>query len=137
MPDNIRVQADPAEGEAPSKNAGYSADSLTTDSLQDITEIARKLAAHGGGVASLDLAFDLVLHGIVQQARAISGATGAAIALNRDGKMVCRATTGANAPDLGVSVEAAAGLTGTCLKTGTVQTCLDTESDPGVDPRTC
>jgi len=136
MPDNIRAQADLVGGERPSKSSG-SASYLTTDSVQDITEIARTLAAHGGGVASLDLAFDIVLHGIVEQARAASGATGAAIALNRDGKMVCRATTGANAPDLGVSVEAAAGLTGTCLKTGTVQTCLDTESDPGVDPRTC
>ena len=137
MPNNIRVQADPAEGEAQSKNAESSADSLTTDSLQDIREIARKLAAHGGGAASLDLAFDLVLHGIVQQARAVSGATGAAIALNRDGKMVCRATSGENAPDLGVSVGAASGLTGSCLKAGAIQLCQDTESDSRVEPDTC
>jgi len=137
MPDNIRVQADLAEGETPSKNEGSAADSLTTDSLQDITEIARKLAAHGGGAASLDLALDLVLHAIVEQARALSGATGAAIALNRDGKMVCRATTGENAPDLGVSVGAASSLTRSCLKAGAIQHCQDTESDSRVEPETC
>jgi TonB family protein len=133
MADNIRVQADLAEGERPSKSLSY----LTTDSLQDITEIAQKLAAHGGGAASLDLAFDLVLHEIVEQARAVSAATGAAIALMRDGNMVCRATSGENAPDLGVSVGAASGLTGSCLKVGAIQHCRDTESDVRVDPETC
>lgn len=137
MPDNTRVQADLAGSKIPSKSTDSAASLLATDSLQEITEIARKLAAHGGGSPSLDLAFDLVLHEIAEQARAASGATGAAIALTRDSQMVCRATTGDNAPDLGVSVEAASGLTGTCLKTGNVQWCMDTESDPGVDPETC
>ncbi len=136
MPVNIGLKANMAQGEAGARSSG-SALSSAPDSSQDITDIARKLAAHGGGAASLDLAFDLVLHGIVEQARTASGATGAAIALNRDGKMVCRATTGENAPDLGVSVDAASGLTGICLKTGTVQHCMDIESDPGIDAETC
>ena len=137
MPDNTRVQADLAGSKTPSKSTDSAASSLATDSLQEITEIARKLAAHGGGSPSLDLAFDLVLHEIAEQARVASGATGAAIALTRDGKMVCRATTGDNAPDLGVSVEAASGLTGICLRTGNVQQCVDTDSYPGVDAETC
>jgi TonB family protein len=137
MPDNTRVQADPAGAEMPSKRPDSVASSLAIDSLQDITEIARKLAAHGGGLASFDLALDLVLHEIVEEARISSGATGAAIALIRDGRMVCRATTGENAPDLGVSVEAASGLTGTCLKTKAIQHCEDTETDLRVDPDTC
>lgn len=136
MPDNTRAHADRG-GETRSKNSGSASSSLATDSSQDITEIARKLVAHGGGAASLDLAFDIVLHGIVEQARAASGATGAAIALNREGKMVCRATTGENAPDLGVRVEAGSRLTVICLKTGAVQHCRDTESDPRVEPETC
>jgi TonB family protein len=137
MPDNIRVQADLTGIEASSNNAGSAANSLPTDSSQDITEIAQKLTVHGGRAASLDLAFDLVLHEIVEQARALSGATGAAIALTRDGKMVCRATSGENAPDLGVSVGAASGLTASCLKAGAIQHCQDTESDARVDPETC
>lgn len=136
MPENSRAQAELAGGEMSSKDSG-SPPSFAADSSQDFTEIARKLAAHGGGAVSLELAFDLFLHGIVQQARAASGAMGAAIALNRDGKLVCRATTGENAPDLGVSVGVASGLTRDCLKTGAIQHCQDTESDSRVDPETC
>jgi len=137
MPDNTPEPTALAGREAPSKSPDPAPSARATDSLQDVTNIARKLAAHGGGTASLDLAFDLVLHEIVEQARAVSGATGAAIALSRDGKMVCRATTGESAPDLGVSVEAASSLTRTCLKNATIQQCQDTEADPRVDSETC
>ena len=102
-----------------------------------IADVARKLAAAGGGDLSLDLALDLVLHETVKQARTVTGATGAAIALRRDGKMVCRATTGANAPDLGVRVETDSGLSGACLSSGEVQQCADTQADPRVDAQTC
>jgi hypothetical protein len=67
----------------------------------DVATIAKTLAAHGGGAASFDLALDLILNEVVEQARLATGATGAAVALARDGEMVCRATTGADAPDLG------------------------------------
>lgn len=137
MADKTRGQADLAGSKTSSKSADPAPFPLATDSLQDITEIARKLAAYGGGSASLDLAFDLVLHEIVERARTASNATGAAIALIRNGQMVCRATTGENAPDLGVNVEAASGLTGTCLRTGSIRHCRDTESDPSVDAETC
>ena len=51
--------------------------------------------------------------------------------------MVCRATTGGNAPDLGMRVETDSGLTGACLATGEVQQCSDTESDPRVNAEAC
>jgi hypothetical protein len=63
--------------------------------------LARTLAAHGGGTSSADLALELVLNGIVEQACVATTATGAAIALLCGGEMVCRATSGTNAPDLG------------------------------------
>lgn len=103
----------------------------------DVTEVFRKLAAHGGGEVSFDLALDLVLNELVQLARDATGATGAAIALERDGEMVCRATTGGNAPDLGVRVETTSGLTGSCLQTGETQLCSDTETDGRVDAEAC
>jgi TonB family protein len=99
----------------------------------DVTEVARTLAAHGGGVASFDLALDLVLNEVVEQARLATGATGAAIALARAGEMVCRATTGGDAPDLGVRLETTSGLSGACLQTGTIQRCNDADSDPRVN----
>jgi len=102
-----------------------------------VTEVARTLAAHGGGALSVDLAFDLVLHEVVEQARITSGATGAAIALFRDGELVCRATSGENAPDLGVRVETASSLAGSCVTTGEIQQCRDTETDPRVNAGAC
>ncbi len=110
---------------------------LPSQTSSDITDIARKLAAHGGGTGSLDLALDLVLHDIVERAREATGATGAAIALAREGEMVCRATTGENAPDLGVRVETTSGLVGACLHTGEIQYCRDAESDSRVNREAC
>ena len=103
----------------------------------DVAELARTLAAHGGGAESFDLALDLVLNEVVEQARLATGATGAAIALARSGEMVCRATTGADAPDLGVRVETRSGLSGACLQTGKIQQCGDTETDPRVNAEAC
>jgi TonB family protein len=102
-----------------------------------LAELAATLASHGGGSASADLALDLVLNEIVEQARLATTATGAAIAMARDGEMVCRATTGENAPDLGVRLNTRSVLSGACLRTKEVQRCDDTENDPRVDPAAC
>jgi TonB family protein len=50
--------------------------------------------------------------------------------------MVCRATTGRNAPDLGVRLDTA-GFSADCLRMGTLQRCDDTETDPRVDATAC
>jgi TonB family protein len=106
-------------------------------SAREVTDVFRTLAAHGGGAASFDLALDLVLNEVLQQARLLTGATGAAIALARNGEMVCRATTGGDAPELGVRFEMTSGLSGACLQTGTIQQCGDTETDPRVNAAAC
>lgn len=102
-----------------------------------LAELAATLAFHGGGTASADLALDLMLNEVVDQARLATTATGAAIALARGEEMVCRATTGDNAPDLGVRLNTHYGLSGACVQTGEVQHCDDTEADPRVDAETC
>jgi TonB family protein len=112
-------------------------DVVSAGDPRDVAEVARALAAHGGGEASFELALDLVLHEVVEQARLATGATGAAIALARAGEMVCRATSGPDAPDLGVRLETTSGLSGACLQTGTVQLCGDTETDSRVDAEVC
>jgi len=119
------------------ESSGHVGDVVSSQNPRDVVEVAKTLAAHGGGEASFDLALDLVLNEVVEQARLATGATGAAIALARAGEMVCRATTGADAPDLGVRLETKSGLTGACLQTGIVQQCWDTETDPRVDPEAC
>jgi TonB family protein len=106
-------------------------------SAREVTDVFRTIAAHGGGAASFDLALDLVLNQVVEQARLATGATGAAIALARAGEMVCRATSGADAPELGVRLDMTSGLSGACLQTGTIQRCSDTETDPRVNAEDC
>lgn len=102
----------------------------------EIRGLTSTLAANGGGEASGNLALDLVLNQIVEQACLATGATGSAIALTRDGEMVCRATTGRTAPDLGVRLDNA-GFSAECLRVGTLQRCDDTETDPRVDASAC
>lgn len=103
----------------------------------NLTEVAQTLAAHGGGALSVDLAFDLVLNDVVEQARTVTGATGAAVALFRDGELTCRATSGENAPDLGVRVDGSSGLAGACVSSGEIQHCRDTEADERVNAEAC
>ena len=102
-----------------------------------VTKVAQTLAAHGGGVLSVDLALDLVLNDVVEQARSVTAATGAAIALFRDGELTCRATSGENAPDLGVRVDGSSGLAGACVSSGEIQHCPDTETDARVNAEAC
>jgi TonB family protein len=98
-----------------------------------LAELTATLASHGGGTHSADLALDLLLNEIVEQARLATTATGAAIALVRDEEMVCRATTGASAPGLGDRLSTRSGLSGACVQTRRVQRCDDIEIDPRVD----
>jgi GAF domain-containing protein len=102
-----------------------------------LKELATALSAHGGGALSADLALDLVLNEIVEHARLATGATAAAIALVRGDEIVCRATTGANAPDLGVELDVHSGLSGACVQSKKWQRCDDTETDSRVDAEIC
>lgn len=95
------------------------------------------LSAHGAGVLSADLALDLVLNKIVELARESTQATAAAIALTRDGEIICRAATGESAPDLGTRLSSDSGLSAACVQTGNWQRCDDSESDPRVDAELC
>jgi TonB family protein len=114
-----------------------SADPVAPEPISDVDQIAKKLAAFASGDVARDLALDLVLNEAVEQARTATGATGAAIALIRDGEMVCRATMGKNAPDLGVRVDMTSGLPGASLITGKVQQCSDTEEGGLVNAEVC
>jgi len=82
------------------------------------------------------LALDLVLNELVVRAATATRASSAALALKRGDEMVCRAATGAHAPDLGIPLNTTDGLSGACLRTRQSQLCLDTETDPRVDAAT-
>jgi len=115
---------------------GATADSELADGVA-LRELANALSANGGGALSADLALDLVLNEIVEHARLATGATAAAIALARGDEIVCRATTGSNAPDLGVHLNVHSGLSGACVQSKKWQRCDDTETDSRVDAEVC
>jgi TonB family protein len=97
---------------------------------------ARFAAQSGGGLSpelSADLALEIVLNEIVERACLATGATGAAIVLQRDGEMVCRARSGSTAPELGSRLDAASGLSGECIRTRRTQRCQDVLADQLVD----
>ena len=96
-------------------------------------EAVRILEQHLRAGFPPDLAVDLVLNELVIRAAEATHATAGALALLRNGEMVCRAATGHPAPDLGFPINLRDGLSGACLKTHQAQICADTESDPRVE----
>lgn len=84
-----------------------------------------------------DLALDLRLREILQQAHLTITASGAVIALARGTKMVCRATVGDKAPELGVCLNTRSGLAGACIQTREMQLCDDTLVDRRVNTTVC
>jgi TonB family protein len=117
------------------KNAALPAGCSGAES--DLGELAALFAAQSGGglsaEVSADLALEIVLNEIVEQACLATGATGAAIVLVRDGEMMCRASSGANVPELGAPLGNESGLTAECIKTGQAQRCDDAQADPRAD----
>lgn len=115
--------------------------STASGSESDLARLAALFSAHGGGrfsaQFSAELALEIVLNEIVEQACLTTGATGAAIILLRDGEMVCRATSGDTAPELGARFDSASGITGECIQSRSVQRCDDALSDPRADIETC
>jgi TonB family protein len=103
----------------------------------DFAQLAACFSAKsGGGLSpelSTELALEIVLNEVVEQACLTTGATGAAIALERDGEMVCRASSGATAPTLGSRMDAASGLSGESIRTRRTQRCEDVLADSRVD----
>jgi TonB family protein len=113
-------------------------DSVIAKRGSDFAELVAKLGAHSGGKIPEDLtgelALDIVLNEIVEQACRDTGASGAAIALARGEEMVCRASTGGNAPELGTPLDTNSGLSGACLRSREIQRCDDTLTHPDADP---
>ena len=138
MTQNPMVRPDlPGETSSGEKVSEESNSAAPIQNQHELSHVAKTLAVYGGGALAFDLALDLVLNEVVEQARSATEATGAAIALDRSGEMECRATTGSSAPDLGVRLETKSGLSGACITTGQIQNCSDTETDARVDAEAC
>jgi GAF domain-containing protein len=99
-------------------------ESTALSSLKDMIEVG-------------DRTLDSILTTIVDTARQLTGASAGALAMWKDGAMVCRARSGDTAPPLGAELSAGAGISGECLSTGRIQNCADTENDALVDMDVC
>jgi TonB family protein len=131
----------PESSDAPKSKGAPAADEsgrrLEPEAASQLLRWQGILNAHGGASVSADLALDLVLNEIAEVTRESTHASAAAIALARDGEIVCRATTGDGAPELGARLSGDTGLSAACVKTGNWQRCDDSENDARVDPQLC
>ena len=82
---------------------------------------------------------DAALQLLADRAQYITGASGAAIALRRGEHkdMLCRASAGSNAPELGALLSMEYGLSGECVRTRQLLRCDDAERDPRVNRDVC
>jgi hypothetical protein len=82
---------------------------------------------------------DAALQLLAERAQYITGASGAAIALRRGlhNDMLCRASIGSNAPELGALLSMEYGLSGESVRTRKVLRCDDAERDPRVNREGC
>jgi TonB family protein len=88
-------------------------------------------------IAAGNHGLDPILETLVGVARELTGASAAALAMWKEGAMVCRARSGDLAPVLGAQLNAKTGISGECLRAGKIQHCADTENDPLVDLEVC
>ncbi len=102
----------------------------------DYTEMLGALSAVQREAESFGPNLDAALRLIADRAQAFTRATGAAIALQQDDEMICRASAG-DAPPVGARLQAGSGFSGECVKSGRLLRCDDSETDPRVDQESC
>ncbi|MBZ5705922.1 MAG: GAF domain-containing protein [Acidobacteriia bacterium] len=74
---------------------------------------------------------------LAERAQYITGASGAAIALREGAHMICRASAGASAPELGAHLQVNSGLSGESVRTQQILRCDDAETDTRVNRESC
>ena len=103
-----------------------------TDTLAAVTAVQHQVEALGAD-------FGAALQLIAESAHSLTRASGAAVALpDTDPEfMVCRASSGDDAPPVGARLHVGSGFSGECVKTGVLLRCDDSETDVRVDRERC
>jgi putative methionine-R-sulfoxide reductase with GAF domain len=97
-------------------------------------------SADAGSKSLMEMArrdLEAALQLLAERAQYITGASGAAIALREGSAMICRASAGPSAPELGAEVQIKSGLTGESVRTRKVLRCDDAETDSRVNRESC
>jgi len=103
-----------------------------TDTLAAVSVVQRQVETLGSD-------FSGALQLIAQRAEALMHASGSAIALAEADPdfMICRASSGPDAPPVGARLQVGSGFSGECVKSGMPLRCDDTELDIRVDRESC
>jgi putative methionine-R-sulfoxide reductase with GAF domain len=80
---------------------------------------------------------DATLQLLAERAQYITGASGAAVALRQGESMVCCASAGTSAPELGAHLQIDSGLSAESVRTRKILICEDAENDPRVNRESC
>jgi putative methionine-R-sulfoxide reductase with GAF domain len=80
---------------------------------------------------------DATLQLLAERAQYITGASGAAIALRDGENMVCCASAGPSAPEMGTHLQIDSGLSAESVRTRQTLHCDDAENDPRVNRESC
>jgi TonB family protein len=80
---------------------------------------------------------NMILNAIARAAQSITRSSGAAIAVRRNGVVVCLGRSGETAPALETRIDINSGISGECLRIGKVLRCDDTSRDYRADPEVC
>jgi hypothetical protein len=110
--------------------------------LPKLAQPAPRFPGEDGGRSLAEMAhsdLDAALQLLADRAQYITGSSGAAIALRRGqhNDMLCRASVGSNAPELGALLSMEYGLSGECVRTRQSLRCDDAARDPRVNREVC
>lgn len=131
----VNVMAGVANGELELGAIGMSAAAPQpnyTDTLAALTAVQRQIEAMGA-----DLAGALQL--LADRSQSLLRASGGAVALldSDPNFMICRASSGSDAPPAGARLQVGSGFSGECVKRGMLLRCDDAELDTRVDRESC
>jgi putative methionine-R-sulfoxide reductase with GAF domain len=101
---------------------------------------ALRFPGEDGGKSLSEMAqrdLDATLQLLAERAQYITGASGAAIALRQGESMVCCASAGPSAPEMGAHLQIDSGLSAESVRTRKILICEDAENDPRVNRDSC
>jgi putative methionine-R-sulfoxide reductase with GAF domain len=132
----LNAMAGVANAQARRENAGLAPEVASrpgpSETLDVLHAVEKEVEAAG---ADLEAALQL----IAARAQTLTRASGAAIALVAADPefMVCRASSGLDAPPTGTRLQIGSGFSGECVRSGKLLRCDDTETDSRVDRESC
>lgn len=101
---------------------------------------ALRFPGEDGGKSLSEMAqrdLDATLQLLAERAQYITGASGAAIALRQGENMVCCASAGPSAPEMGAHLQIDSGLSAESVRSRKILICEDAENDPRVNRDSC